>query len=164
MITCNCADHNGTGLPCIGMSSVARSTGAVLSYKLFHRHWYGMKVTQLPKVDAVFTENAKFDLNVDAVIQRPPDVQPPAKLDGGIAGPTSVTVVKRIDVDERKKTADHLETILNAPSGSTRARSAVASITGDTPAVPVQLIEVQHGNTRSDSKKSRRIKTRQSKK
>jgi hypothetical protein len=67
-LTCSCGLAVGTGLPCEGMLAVARSQGAVLSYRLYHQHWFGCKLINFTAPVPVFNSSNKLQLNIDAVI------------------------------------------------------------------------------------------------
>ena len=97
------------------------------------------------------------------MIKRQGVVQPPARLDAGIEGPTAVTVVKRAEIVESHAGGVMKGTQI-ALSGSRRAQAAVAVVTGDDEKAKVQLIDIEPGDARSGSNRSRRFKPKPKKK
>ncbi|GEM_PF-6458730 len=67
-LSCDCGLAKGTGLPCEGMLAVARTCGAVLSFRHFNPHWFGGKVIEFEKPTPTFPKNKKVQLDVDEIV------------------------------------------------------------------------------------------------
>jgi hypothetical protein len=67
-LDCKCKLAIGMGLPCEGMLAIARTCGAVLSFRHFNPHWFGGKMIEFDAPKAVLDKNKKVQLNVEEVV------------------------------------------------------------------------------------------------
>jgi hypothetical protein len=92
MLVCECGEAVGSGLPCTGMLSVARSEGAVLHHRLFHSHWFSHHLIGTLDVEAVIEGNEHLVLNVGAVLSKMGVRARPSTLEEGMEPPARVQV------------------------------------------------------------------------
>ena len=136
-LTCQCGLAVGLGLPCEGMLAVARARGAVLSFQLFHSHWFSNKLIDFVAPAPTFTKNKKYQLDEDAVLSHSSAEAAPSHVPDS-AKPPPVVVAEPV----------------------VRPAAPTLSITvdGDVADSSVTLAVVQVGAAKSSRARSRRFK------
>lgn len=151
-LTCDCASFIGAGLPCEGMLAVCRSTGSILSYKVFHSHWFSSSIRKPLPGHATFDTNERLKLDEDVIIGHQEREEPPSRLDNDIPPPKKAKVVQ-----DAQKT--RLVGLRDTRKGSSRGAKAVARITEAGEDVHnIDLGDVETGKGKSKSKRSRRFR------
>ncbi len=155
-LDCSCKGAIGSGLPCEGMLAVARHTGSVISFQLFHPHWFSHKVREYVDPEASFEGNERLVMDVDVVIGRDVVRARPATLEDGMPAPEGVRVHK-----SRGAVATAMVITQSVPGGR---QSGEMDKGKEEEAVTLVKLGVVPPPAGSKVKKSRRYKPRNSKK